>query len=116
MMVSEEEFVEIIDRLREVNDFVDEVNDKARKLSDAVRSDFMNASSLSISHEDIVVNLLKNMFNDENDTLGWWLYEQDYGRKFKIGNLSYEDENGITVYPDLGKAEYLYEYLLEEGK
>lgn len=113
-MVSKEEFVEIIDRLKEVNDFVDEVNDKARKLRDSVRSDFMNASSLSISHESIVVELLQDIFNDESDWLGWWLYEENYGRDFKVGDISYEDEEGITIYPDLGKAEYLYEWLLEE--
>lgn len=29
-MISKEEFIEIIDRLREVNDFVEETNEKAR--------------------------------------------------------------------------------------
>lgn len=75
-MITKKHFVDIINKLKEVNDFVNETNDRARKLSDAVMSDFFNAQSLSISHENIVVELLEDMFND-SDLIGWWLYELD---------------------------------------
>ena len=39
-MISKQEFINIINKLKEVNDFVDEVNSKARKLDDAIISDF----------------------------------------------------------------------------
>ena len=106
-MLSKEEFVSIINKLRDVDDFVNETNNKARKLNDAIISDFFNASSLSISHEKIVVDLLENIFNDE-DILEWWLYELDYGRKFKIGYL--KDKNGIDV--DVLDSGKLYDYLI----
>lgn len=110
-MINKEEFAEIINRLKEVNDFVDETNNKARQLNDAIISDFFNASSLSISHEDIVVKLLNHVFNIPNDeTLGWWLYEKDYGRKFKIGDLQ---GNGKDI--DLSTPEKLYDYLIKCG-
>ena len=80
-----------------------------RKLSDAVMSDFFNAQSLSISHEDIVVELLEDMFND-SDLIGWWLYELDYGRKFKMGDLV---DNGVEI--DLSTSEKLYDYLKEKN-
>lgn len=66
-MISKKEFVDIINRLKEVNDFVDNTNDNARKLHDVIVSDFFNASSLMISHETIVVQLLKNIFNLQDD-------------------------------------------------
>ena len=107
-MLTKQEFVDIIDKLKEVNDFVNETNDKARNLNDAIISDFFNASSLSISHENIVVKLLENMFNDE-DILSWWLYELDYGRKFKIGYITEPDGTEI----DLTTPEKLYDYLIK---
>ena len=113
MMISKEKFVEIINRLQQVNDFVDETNKKARELNDAIISDFFNASSLSISHETIVVKLLENMFNDK-DYLSWWLYDLDYGRKFKPGYLQ-EERDGKIVNIDLSTPEKLYDYLLQNN-
>ena len=110
-MISKKEFVEIIDRLKETNDFVEKTNDNARKLQDAIRSDFMNAMSLSISHEEIVVELLENIFND-TEILVWWLYELDYGRKFELGCIQ-EEKEGKIVNIDVSTAEKLYDYLIE---
>lgn len=108
-MISRNEFIKIIDRLRETNDFVNEVNDKSRNLRDSIMSDFFNASSLSISFEDIVVNLLEDMF-DGTDMISWWLYDLDYGREYKRGCL--KDCNGKNInVSDSGK---LYDYLIKE--
>ena len=107
-MITREEFIDIIEKLREIDGFVKETNDKARKLNDAIISDFFNASSLSISHENIVVRLLENMFNDE-EIISWWLYELDYGRKFKKGYL--KDGDGKNI--DVSTPEKLYDYLIE---
>ena len=106
-MITKQEFINIINHLKEVNQFVDEVNDKARKLNDAIISDFFNSSSLSISFEVDLVKLLENMF--DTDLISWWLYELDYGTKFEIGALVEAD--GITK-PDLSTAEKLYDYLV----
>lgn len=108
-MISKEEFVKIIEKLKIVNDFVEETNSKARKLNDAIISDFFNASSLSVSHENIVLQLLENMFND-TEILSWWLYELDYGRKFELGCI--QDANGKDI--DLSTADKLYDFLVEE--
>lgn len=107
-MINEKEFVSIINKLKSVNDFVDETNCKAKKLNDSIISDFFNASSLMISHESIVVDLLKDIFGlkEGDDVLSWWLYELDYGRKFKLGDLT---ENGTAI--NLTTAEKLYKYL-----
>ena len=109
-MIDKVKFVDIINKLKEVNDFVNETNDKAKRLNDAIISDFFNAQSLSISHENIVVELLKNMFND-SDLIGWWIYELDYGRNFKMGDLI---DNGVEI--DLSTPEKLYDYLKENNK
>lgn len=106
-MITREEFIDIIDKLKEVNDFVDKVNSKARKLDDAIISDFFNASSLSISHENLVVRLLENIFNDK-DIISWWIYEVNYGRNI---DMAWVEENGVKTY--LYTAEDLYDYLIK---
>jgi len=108
-MITKKGFVEIIDKLRQVHDFVNETNANARKLNDAIISDFFDASSLSISHEDIVLQLLENIFNG-TDILSWWLYDLDYGRKYKAGCI--QDKYGKDI--DLSTAEKLYDFLVEE--
>ena len=113
-MITKKEFVEIIDDLRETNDFVVETNDRARKLKDAIISDFYNTMSLSISHENIVVHLLENMFNDK-DIISWWLYDLDYGRKFELGCIQ-EAKDGFIINIDLSSAEKLYHYLVNKEK
>ena len=110
-MITKKQFTDIINHIKEVNDFVNETNDKARKLHDSMISDFFNASSLSISFEDDLVKVLENMF--DTDLISWWLWELDYGRRFKIGYLIEAD--GITK-PDLSTAEKLYDYLVENLK
>ena len=109
-MIDKKEFVDIINKLKEVDDFVKETNTKARQLNDAIISDFFNASSLSISHESIVVRLLENMFN-ENDIISWWIYELDYGRKYRKGCL--QDGKGHNI--NISTPEKLYDYLTKEA-
>lgn len=106
-MITKQEFVEIVENLKQVNDFVEETNRNARKLNDAIISDFYNTMSLSISHEGIVVKLLKNMFEDEG-ILSWWLYECNYGRDFSLGDL---EVDGVEI--DLSTPEKLYDYLIK---
>lgn len=107
-MITREEFIEIINNLKETDDFVKETNEKARKLHNSIVSDFFDASSLSISHEDIVVKLLEDMF-DNKDVISWWLYEKDYGQD---ESLKMWDEFGTEI--DLSTAGKLYDYLVEE--
>lgn len=108
-MISKEKFVEILQDLQDVNDFVNQTNEKARKLKDAITSDFFNAMSLSISHENIVLELLENMFND-TIMLSWWIYDLDFGRQYKEG--CFTDVNDTPI--DVSTAEKLYDFLISE--
>ena len=108
MLISKKEFVEIIERLKNTDDTVNKVNKIFNSTIDSQISDFMNASSLMICHEDIAVKLLEKIFDDK-EILSWWLYECNYGRDFKIGCL---EDNGVKV--DLTTAEKLYDYLVKQ--
>ena len=108
MIISKEKFVEIINRLRNYNDLQNKIDDLFKENIDNKEADFMNAGSICIGHETIVVKLLENMFNDKG-TISWWLYECNYGRDFSLGDL---EVNGVAI--DLSTAEKLYDYLIKE--
>ncbi len=108
MLIERNEFVQIINRLEERDNVVDKVNKIFRNTTDSVMSDSMNAASLMICHEDIVINLLEKIFDDK-EIISWWLYEKNYGKNFKMGDF---EVDGQQI--DLTTAENLYDYLLKE--
>lgn len=111
-MITKEQFYKIIKRLRDYNDLQDKIQELFRDNIDNQEMDFMNAGSICIGHETIVVELLENMFNDR-DTISWWIYEQDYGRSVSIDDVLDEE---IGEYIDLTTPEKLYDYLIKEMK
>ena len=111
-MITKQQFVEIINKMKVTDDFVNEINDKTRQLRETLDDsfvDFFDGNSLFVAHTDLVVKLLENMFND-NNIISWWIYELDYGRQYKDGCI--QDENGNNI--DLSTSEKLYEYLVAE--
>lgn len=109
MLISKEEFCKIIKRLRDYNDLQDKIQDLFRDNIDNQEMDFMNAGSICIGHETIVVELLENMFNDKNGWISWWTFERDYGRDVLATDV--KDNNG--KYIDLTTPEKLYDYLVK---
>ena len=105
-MLNKEEFIKIINRLKEANDIQDRVNDIFREAEDNILCDFTNAGSLMICHEDIVVELLENIF--DTDMISYWIYELDYGRDYIDGCIV--DEHNEVV--NIETAEDLYDYLI----
>ena len=107
MIISKEKFVEIINRLRNYNDLKDKIDDLFKDNIDNREMDFMNAGSICIGHESVVVYLLENMF--DTDMISYFIYELDYGKKYKAGCVL--DANMTEI--DLSSAEKLYEYLIK---
>lgn len=106
-MITKQEFVEIINRLKNYNDLQNKIDDLFKDNIENRERDFMNAGSICIGHETIVVKLLEDIFNDKG-TISWWLYECNYGRDFSLGDL---EVNGVEI--DLITPEKLYDYLIE---
>ena len=110
MIISKEKFVEIINRLKNYKELQDKIDELFKDNIDNRENDFINAASICIGHESVVVELLENMFNDK-DTISWWIYECNYGRDFSLGNL---EVDGIEI--DLSTAEKLYDYLIKKAE
>lgn len=111
-MITKDQFVKIINRLRDYNDLQDKIQDLFRDNIDNQEIDFMNAGSICVGHETIVVQLLENMFNDvgEYSTISWWIYECNYGRRKDMTYIIEPDDTWI----DLSTPEKLYDYLVKE--
>lgn len=110
--ISKEEFVEVLNRLRDSSDLVRKVNGLFRDSRDNVECDFCNGAALQISHESTVVFLLRKLLKDAFENIDYFIYELDYGRKYEPGMIT--DENGRDI--DLSTAEKLYDYLTGEVK
>lgn len=110
-VLSQEEFVNIINRLREASDLQEQVNRIFRNSRENLENDFGNAAALQISHESTVVFLLKKVLCDKYDYIEYFIYELDYGRKYESGMIT--DENGQAI--DIYTPELLYDFILDSG-
>lgn len=91
--ITKEDFVKYINTLHEKWD----TDDKAYKLG-------INLTDMP-SCEQMAVDLLELIMGAE-ETIGWWCYEEEFGKDFNKGDLVDGD-----IVPDLSTAEYLYDYL-----
>ena len=106
-MISKEKFLEIINRLKSYNELQNKINDLFKENIDNKEMDFMNAGSICIGHESVVVYLLEKIF--DTDMISYFIYELDYGEKYKAGCVLDENMNEI----DLSTAEKMYDYLVK---
>ena len=105
--LSKKEFVDVLDRLQEAYDLKEQVEKLFRNSRENIENDFCNAATLQISHESIVVFLLKKMMHDKYDYIEYFIYELDYGRKYEAGMIT--DENGQDI--DIHTPELLYDFI-----
>ena len=112
-LISKEEFCEIIKQLRGAKDLQDQVGELYRNSECNRAHDYCNYGAIQINHEDIVINLLKVMFDDVIDDIHYFVYELDYGREYKDGMITEIDKEGNKKTVDLSTAEKLYDYLIE---
>lgn len=106
-ILSEQEFVDIINRLRDASDLREQVNKMFHNSRENIENDFCNAAALQISHESIVMFLLKKMLHDKYDYIEYFIYELDYGRKYETGMIT--DENGQDI--DIHTPDLLYDFI-----
>lgn len=106
MKISKGRFVKVINALKEADKLQGDINKLMRSARDNIENDFMNAAGLMICHADRVIELLSAMFDDEFDTISWWIYETQYG---KSGTEIFDREG--NVLHNLKTAEDLYDYI-----
>ena len=108
MIISKEKFVDIINRLKNYNELQDKIDNLFKDNIENRERDFINAGSICIGHESVVVYLLEKIF--DTDMISYFIYELDYGKKYKAGCVLDENMNEI----DLSTPEKLYDYLVQD--
>lgn len=96
-MISKKTFVNIIDRLEIFEDKVNAVDEALRNLSPDFGGIYLPQPTA------IVVDLLSEMFHDEEEWLAYFIYERDWLLDFNLGDIMINDkavkiENWGDVY------------------
>ena len=102
-VVSKEVFCEIIENLKTVDEYHKGLNSYFEK--SGVQG-FLYSPDSTAS----VIQLLKAMFKDDDDIIGTYCFEMEYGKDYKPSYL--KDEGGNEI--DFSTPEKLYDYLVSE--
>lgn len=104
-MLTKEQFINYINRLQSFIDYNEEINSLQTKYKKEIYSSDYDMF-------DVAVSILMDMFRDnENDNIGYFIYELDFGRKYKDGMIK---DNNVNIR--MSNAEELYDYLVLEMK
>lgn len=60
--------------------------------------------------ENAILKMLKFVYNDKDDTISWWIYEQDFGQKCKEKPAMW-DADGTPI--QLRNIDELYKFLIK---
>ena len=97
-----DEFKEIFEEIETVHKFNKELNDVHYKYS-------LNAPD-TLTLEDIVIRLLSAIFNEPEDTFEFFIYDMNFGTKYKHGDFKV---NGKNI--DISSIEKFYDYLISDS-
>src|SRR6056297_1487491 len=98
-MIKKETFIKIIDMIKEQN----ETNNKVGEALELVCDSWV-MYGLKDKYKDALMLLLEEIFNDTDDWIGWWLYEDVE----KVVTYTDSDEKDILDTP-----EQLYDFLIK---
>lgn len=100
-MISKETFVNIMERLETLDKNMEAVDVAFTNLS----PDF--CGFYVIEPFNIIIDLLKEIFKDKHDWLGYFVYELDYLHKFHMGCITQDNEP-----IDLSTWDKVYDYMV----
>lgn len=101
-MISKENFIKYINDFRNLCNIYENINKAAEKL------DFF--SIYNTEYEVMILDILQDVFNDkENDLIGYFIYELNYGEKWEESCIRDKDGKDIP----LRNAEELYDILVK---
>ena len=98
-MLSKATFVRALRLIQEQADIMDAVRQQLGRLGE--KPTYFNIDSL---HLQALLEVLAEVMEDNNDWIGWWLYED-------VEKLVSWEENGEEVTADLTEPDALWEFL-----
>lgn len=101
-MITKELFITTMKRLVSLDNKMNAVDDAMHELSPDFCSFYIPETT------DIVVDLLKAIFNDKNDWLGYFVFEKDFLRTMKHGDVMVGQD-----IVDVGNWGNVYDFLIK---
>lgn len=103
LMISKDRFVNIMERLEKLDSKMNRVDSALYDLS----PDFGGFHIPDVL--EITLDILRDIFDDQDELIDYFVYELDFLRKFKWGCV--RDKNDSPI--DLSTWDKIYEFLIE---
>lgn len=101
-MISKEKFVVYINRLKNYDDYLEDIKEINRKYS-------FDSNCIDNKCYSITLDLLKDVFNDNNNSwIEYFIFELDYGSEYKYGTITIDTKN-----VNLSTPGHLYDLLID---
>ena len=101
-MISKELFVQTMERLEKLERKMNNVDEALHELSPDFCGFYIPETI------DVVVDLMRDVFKDKNDWLGYFIYEQDF-----LNTLQSNDVQVVGVPVDLTSWDKVYDFLIK---
>ena len=100
-ILTRDEFIDIMNELdaseRMGRDINSVINDGYRQAGCGALHEFVDAVVITTSHHESIVRLLQRMFLDDDDFIGYFLYEIDFGRSELANSVREADGTPIPM-------------------
>lgn len=108
-MLTKNEFVHVIENMKEVDDFYDDFYEVTRKHGIGGMDSF---DDMHCKMSSLLGDVLISMFDDTDHYLDWWLWDCEYGSDH--ADVCWVDEKtGEKKSVNLDTPEKLYDFLIE---
>ena len=107
MIIKKEEFVKIINSIKETFELSEKITNIIKKSNNDIIRNFCMVPFEC--HVDNLIKVLSVMFDDESEDIYYFIYELKFGKKYHHG--CYTDKNNNNI--DLSTPEKLYDRLLK---
>lgn len=104
--MTKELFIETISALEKQDEYDTKCAERIGKVYSAFKENLLYDNSYLVN---IILENLNIEFADNDDWIGYFCYELDYGKKYSDGCVTREDKSIVPLY-DAGK---LYDFLIE---
>lgn len=101
-VLSKKDFIKVMEEIKRQYDFYDALNDVFDKYD-------TDNSVYNYKSMDICISLLSAIFHDDNDWIGYWIFELNMGKSFELGDVLDEEGNAI----DISTIEKFYDFLIK---
>lgn len=111
-MLTKKEFVSVMKTLEKSDKFYDAIDKVCREFGVGDMSAYVDMVG---EIDSALIDVLENMFDDQCDTIGWWMYECDYGKNEKCPAEMWwrDNQTGEKMHMIINTPEELYDFLVE---